>query len=159
MNNKKLLAMKGFPNSILEPTWSEMPLINPGNFQRVLGMIKDTPQTIYLYKDMGVSIDYLLHEGTPITDFRAVDYAEFFSYTLADGTYTVAAPILYIYNVGVELSNSTEFSDKVLHKLVQHNKAAGNTTIITSDYYNSTSFVTKYSMSAQLVDIKLSVIR
>jgi len=157
--NKSLLIMKGFPKDVLEANCEEWPLANRANFERAMGVIREESATVYLYKDMGCAVDALIKQGEPITSFRAVDYAEFFAHTFAEGTFTVNAQVLYIYNVGTELSNSTEYSDKVLHKLIQHNKAAGNTTLVVSDYYNSSTFVNKYSMSSQLLDTKLQVVR
>ncbi len=157
--NKTLLVMKGFPPNLLEADCDDFPLVNRANFDRTVGTIIDHPSTVFLYKDSGCMVDALLSQGKLVADFRAVDYAEFFAHTFAEGTFTVTSDILYIYNVGTELSNSTEYSDKVLHKLIQHNKAAGNTTIVASDYYNSSTFITKYSMTAQLLDAKLQVTR
>ena len=157
--NKNLLSMKGFPSNLINVTWQDMPLANAGNFVRTIELLTNEDITLFIYKDIGISIDKLVDMGKPITSFRAVDYAAFFAHTFSDGTYTVASDILYIYNIGTELSNNTEFSDKVLHKLVQHNKAAGNSTILTSDYYNSSTFTTKYSMTAQLLDAKVQGVR
>jgi hypothetical protein len=157
--NKKLLIMKGFPNNVIDIDCTDYPLANRANFDRMINSVYIDNSTVYLYKDQGCVIDGLIKLGEPITSFRAVDYAEFFAHTFAEGTFTVKAKVLYIYNVGTELSNSTDYSDKVLHKLIQHNKAAGNTTIIVSDYYNSTTFLTKYSMTSQLLDNKMQVVR
>jgi len=151
--------MKGFPRNIIDTQWDELPLSNPARVIRVTELLKEEPQTLFIYKDGGVIIDKLIADGCGIEEFRAVDYAKFFGQNFDEGTYTVNSPILYIYNVGTELASSTEFSDKVLHKLVQHNKAARNTTIIVSDYYTGTTFTTKYSMSAQLVDTKIQILK
>ena len=157
--NKKLLLLKNFPPSILETTWKEMPLVNPGKLVRISEIIKEEPYTLFTYKDSGVLIDKLIDDGGTIEDFRAIDYASYFSSIIEDKVYTVKANVLYIFNVGTELSNSTAFSDKVLHKLVQFNKDLGNTTIIVSDYYNFSTFTTKYSMTAQLVDSGMQVLK
>ena len=157
--NKNLLIMKGFPKDVLETNYEEWPLANRANFERAVNKITEEPSTVYLYKDNGCIIDALIKKGEPIASFRAVDYASFFAHTFAEGTFTVNAEVLYIFNVGTELSNSTEYSDKVLHKLIQHNKSNGNTTIVVSDYYNSSTFTNKYSMSSQLSDTKLQVVR
>jgi len=157
--NKNLLIMKGFSKNLLETNCEEWPLANRANFERAVANTINEAQTVYLYKDSGCFVDALIKKGEPIASFRAVDYAAFFAHTFAEGTFTVTSDVLYIYNIGTELSNSTEYSDKVLHKLISHNKAAGNTTIITSDYYNSSTFINKYSMSSQLLDTKLQVVR
>lgn len=157
--NKKLLIMKNFPKNIIDIKWNEMPLVNPGKVIRTSELIMGEPMTLFLYKDGGVMVDKLIEEGKGITSFRAVNYSEFFSENFSEGAYTVLSDVLYIYNIGTELSNSSEFSDKVLHKLVQHNKAAGNTTILTSDYYNGSTFGTRYSMTDQLIDSKMQVLK
>ena len=122
-------------------------------------MIREEPYTLFTYKDGGVIIDKLIEDGGSIEEFRAIDYASYFSSIIEDKVYTVKADVLYIFNVGTELSNSTTFSDKVLHKLVQYNKDLGNTTIIVSDYYNFSTFTTKYSMTAQLVDSGMQILK
>ena len=156
--NKNLLLLKGFPQSIVETNWQNMPLANPARFMRTIDLLEDDPMTLFLYKDEGISIDKLVSDGKKsITDFRAIDFAEYFSAIMDDRVFTVTVDVLYIYNVGAELANSTTFADKVLHKLVQHNKNAGNSTIITSSYYNSSSFTEKYTLTDQLVDVKLQV--
>ena len=157
--NKKLLLLKNFPPSILEVSWKELPLTNPSKLIRVSEMIREEPYTLFTYKDGGVIIDKLIEDGGSIEEFRAIDYASYFSSIIEDKVYTVKADVLYIFNVGTELSNSTTFSDKVLHKLVQYNKDLGNTTIIVSDYYNFSTFTTKYSMTAQLVDSGMQVLK
>ena len=157
--NKKLLLLKNFPPSILEVSWKELPLTNPSKLIRVSEMIREEPYTLFTYKDGGVIIDKLIEDGGSIEEFRAIDYASYFSSIIEDKVYTVKADVLYIFNVGTELSNSTTFSDKVLHKLVQYNKDLGNTTIIVSDYYNFSTFTTKYSMTAQLVDSGMQILK
>ena len=151
--------MKNFPANILEVSWKEMPLVNPGKVIRTSELVLEEPMTLFLYKDGGVMVDKLIEEGVGVTAFRAVDYAGFFSENFSEGAYTVTSEILYIFNIGTELSNSSEFSDKVLHKLVQHNKAAGNTTILTSDYYNGSTFGTRYNMTDQLIDSKMQILK
>lgn len=157
--NKKLLLMKHFPASILDVTWDEMPLSNAGRFIRTTDLIKEEAQTLFLFRDGGTSIDKLISDGKTITSFRAIDYANYFSSIIEDKVFTVKADILYIYNIGTELSNSTTFSDKVLHKLVQYNKNAGNTTIVTSDYYNGSTFADRYSQTNQLIDTQMQVLK
>ena len=156
---KNLLLLKKFTHKQLGTKWSEVPLVNPGRFMRISEMMREEAQTVFLYKDDGAIIDKLIEDGVPITDMRALDYSEYFSTIFDDSVYTVTSKYLYIFNIGTELARSTEYSDKVLHKLVQHNKNAGNTTIIVSDYYNGTTFTEKYSVTSQLADIKLQVIR
>lgn len=157
--NKKLLILKNFPLNLISIKWNEMPVANMGKVIRTAELIAEEPMTLFVYKDGGVMIDKLIEDGFGIEDFRAVDYASFFSENFSGGAYTVKARILYIFNIGTELSNSSEFSDKVLHKLVQYNKAAGNTTILASDYYNSSTFGGRYSMTEQLIDSKMQVLR
>ena len=157
--DKKLLLMKKFPASVINTTWDEMPLVNPGKFVRTMELIKSEPMTLFLHKDCGASIDKLMEDGKGIESFRAVDFASYFSSIIEEKVFTINTDVLYIYNVGTELSNSTTFSDKVLHKLVQYNKDNGNTTIVTSDYYNSSTFTTKYSLTDQLMDAKLQVVK
>ena len=157
--NKKLLLLKNFPPSILEVTWSEMPLVNPGKFMRTTDLIKEEAQTLFLYKDGGTVVDKLIGDGKTITAFRAIDYAAYFSNIIEEKVFTVKSDVLYIYNIGTELSNSTTFSDKVLHKLVQFNRDLGNTTIIVSDYYNGSTFADKYSLTSQLLDSNMQVLK
>ncbi len=157
--NKALLLMKKFPKGIIDTKWEEMPLANPGKFMRTTEIIGEEASTVFLYKDLGTSIDKLIADGKDITSFRAVDFASYFSAIIEEKVYTVSADVLYIYNIGTELSNSTTFSDKVLHKLVQYNKDAGNTTILTSDYYNLSTFSGKYSLTHQLIDSGMQVLR
>ena len=157
--DKKLLLMKHFPLGIIDTVWSDMPLVNPGKFIRTMELVKEEPTTLFLYKDIGASIDKLIEDGKGITSFRAIDYAAYFSNIIEEKVFTVKTDVLYIYNIGTELANSTTFSDKVLHKLVQYNKDAGNTTIIASDYYNSSTFSDRYSMTDQLVDHRMQVLK
>ncbi len=151
--------MKNFPPSVLEASWEEMPLANAGKFMRTSELIKEEPMTLFLYKDSGTIIDKLISDGKDITSFRAIDFSSYFSSIIEEKVYTVKTDVLYIYNVGTELSNSTTFSDKVLHKLVQYNKDAGNTTIVASDYYNGGTFATKYSLTDQLMDTRMQVLK
>ncbi len=157
--DKKLLLMKQFPLSIIGTKWEDMPMTNPSRFVRTMELVREEPSTIFLYKDGGAAIDNLIEGGRDITSFRAIDFAAYFSAVIEEKVYTVRSDVLYIYNIGTELSNSTTFSDKVLHKLVQHNKDAGNTTLIASDYYNSSTFGTKYNLTDQLVDSRLQVLK
>ena len=151
--------MKKFPLSIIGTTWSNMPVANPAKLERVADLIMEEGTTIFLYKDDGTIVDKLIDKGKDIISFRAIDFASYFSSIIEEKVYTVTTDVLYIYNVGTELSNSTAFSDKVLHKLVQHNKTAGNTTIIVSDYYNGSTFATKYNLTDQLVDSRMQVLK
>ncbi len=157
--DKKLLLMKGFPNSVISTNWKEVPLANPGKFIRTTELIKEEPMTLFVYKDVGAIIDKLIDDGKDITSFRAVDFASYFSSIIEEKVYTVKTDVLYIFNIGCELSNSTTFSDKVLQKLVQYNKDAGNTTILVSDYYNGGTFATKYSLTEQLMDTRMQVLK
>ena len=157
--DKKLLLMKNFPPFVVHTEWGQMPLVNPVKFMRTMEIIKEEPSTIFLYKDVGTSIDKLIDDGKDITSFRAIDFAAYFSSIIEEKVFTVKTDVLYIYNIGTELSNSTTFSDRVLHKLVQYNKDAGNTTILVSDYYNGSTFADKYSLTDQLVDSKMQVLK
>ena len=151
--------MKGFPPSVIDTVWGDMPISNPGKFIRTMELTLEEPTTLFLYKDSGASVDKLIDSGKGITAFRAIDYAAYFSSIIEEKVFTVKTDVLYIYNIGTELSNSTTFSDKVLHKLVQYNKDAGNITILVSDYYNFSTFGDKYSMTRQLVDSGMQVLK
>jgi len=132
----------------------ETRLASPAKFNQLAINIADGG-SFFLYKDMGAIIDRVLEDETYTTkDIFGINFVEYFSKIFdKDVSHKgIKSKILYIYNVGDELSNSTAYADKVLASLIKTNNSAGNTTIINSDRYGIALFKRNYPISAELIE-------
>jgi len=157
--NKKVLQLKGFPLEFLDKKWDTVRLLRPAMFQALSTALYDSTSTAYVYLDGGVLIDRLLEDGKyGAADMLAVNFTEFLDHKLGNDETTKfpIAPILYIYGVGEETSNSG-FSDKVLAQLVNKNKLAGMSTIINSELLMPGTFTSTYPRTNALLDTKLQI--
>jgi len=133
----------------------EIRLASPAKFNQLAISIADGG-SFFLYKDEGAIIDRVLEDETYTTkDIFGINFVEYFSKIFDKGVSHkgIKSKILYIYNVGDELSNSTAYADKVLASLIKTNNSAGNTTIINSDRYGIALFKRNYPISAELIEM------
>jgi hypothetical protein len=159
MTDKRVLTLKNIPYTYTTTKWMEIRLASPAKFNQLAIGVADASVadggSFFLYKDTGAIIDRVLDDDTYTTkDIFGINFVEYFSKIFdKDVSHKgIKSKLLYIYNVGDELSNSTAYADKVLASLIKTNNSAGNTTIINSDRYGIALFKRNYPISAELIE-------
>jgi len=159
-NNKQVLQLKNIPLTLIDTKWEDLHLYSPAKFNRLAIELSEGNKTVFLHGDKGAILDRLIEDETKSpSDIYGIDYPKYFSAVFDGGNGTVKSNVLYIYDVGEELANSTNYSDKVLSNLIKLNKANGNTTIICSDIYATSLFKRNYPLASGLIDDFLQITR
>jgi len=159
MIDKRVLTLKNIPYTYTATKWMDVRLASPAKFNQLAISIADVSTSnggsFFLYKDEGAIIDRTLDDETyTVKDIFGINFVEYFTKIFdKDVSHKgIKSKLLYIYNVGDELSNSTAYADKVLASLIKTNSSAGNTTIINSDRYGISLFKRNYPISTELID-------
>jgi len=158
--SKQILQLKGFPKSLLETKWMDAHLQSPAKLQRLAVEIHEGNASAFCFNEQGALIDRVLDDGAiTIKDMLAISFPTYMAKVLSDGMTPVVAPFLYIYDVGGELANTTNYSDKLLTNLVKTNNSRGNTTILVSDTLAPSLFSRNYPSVSSIIETKTQIVR
>jgi len=158
--NKMILQLKGFPKNLLSTEWETSHIQSPAKLQRLAIDIHTGNTSAFCFNEQGILIDRVLDdESVKIKDMFAIDFPTYMAKVLADGMTPVVAPFIYVYNIGGELANTTNFADKLLTNLVKTNSARGNTTILVSDTLAPSLFSRNYPSVSSILETKTQIAR
>lgn len=153
------LKLKGLPTSYLDTRWEESHIMSFARFQRFISNV--APKNLLLaYNDEGEVINRIIEDEIyEAKDMRLLDFSKYYSESFESYQGLPTAPLLYIYNVGLEQVNNYSIPDKKLFALVQNSLQRAGCVILASNVFSPTTFKRNYPITSEKIVIAQQILK